>query len=200
MIPQRIRRRGRFFGRRVNLERVPLLPAGAVRWVLLDPRKLAYLFLWLSEQDSSAKDAVRVSQCDDPGPFYGTCRTVFSIRGELHPCSWITVKRHNGRSDTLRAVWMPLPRHGAKELLLMCYGCSTPRRYLYGWEAAGRYTCSAEYSHWMCRRCARLRYSTEGGYLSPGVMLRAYGNLPRPRPWFPHVFTSIDDSRLDQIL
>ena len=30
---------------------------------------------------------------------------------------------------------LPLPRNGAKELLLMCYACGTPRRYLYGWEA-----------------------------------------------------------------
>jgi hypothetical protein len=82
----------------------------------------------------------------------------------------------------------------------MCYGCRTPRRYLYGWEAAGRYTCSAEYSHWMCRQCARLRYSSEGGYLGPGVMLRAFGNLPRPQPWLPYIFTSIDDSRLDDLL
>ena len=53
------------------------------------------------------------------------------------------------------------------------------------------------------------RYSFEGGYLHPtglgrlgrlGVMLRAYGNLPRPESWFPYVFTSIDDPQLDGIL
>ena len=199
-MPQRIRRGGRFFGRRVNLERVPLLPAAAVRWVLLDPRKIPYLFLWQSDHDGMPKDAVRVANCDDPGPFYGTCRTHFSIRRNFHACSWVTIKRFDGRSDIVRAVWLPLPRNGAKELLLMCYGCSTPRRYLYGWEAAGRYTCSAEYSHWMCRRCARLTYSTEGGYPRPGAMLRAYGNLPRPKSWMPFVFTSIDDPRLDRFL
>jgi hypothetical protein len=56
---------------------------------------------------------------------------------------------------------------------------------------------------WRCRSCARLRYSSEGGYLLPtgfgrlGVMLRAYGGLPRPESWLPYVFTSIDDPRLD---
>jgi hypothetical protein len=56
-----------------------------------------------------------------------------------------------------------------------------------------------------------LRYSSEGGYLRPGYgrvgggvgelasMLRALGNLPRPVRWFPYVFTSIDDPRLDEI-
>lgn len=33
-----------------------------------------------------------------------------------------------------------------------------------------------------------------------GVMLRAYGNLPRPEPWLPYVYTSIDDPRLDEIV
>jgi len=46
-----------------------------------------------------------------------------------------------------------------------------------------------------------LRYSSEGGYLRPtglgrlgrlGVMLGAYGNLPRPELWLPYVFTSLD--------
>jgi len=56
---------------------------------------------------------------------------------------------------------------------------------------------------WRCRLCARLRYSSEGGYLRPtglgrmgrlGVMLRAYGNLPRPKSWLPCVFTSPEEA------
>jgi hypothetical protein len=199
-MPQRIRRGGRFFGRRVNLERVPLLPAAAVRWVLLDPRKIPYLFLWIGKQDGRPKDAVRLAACDDPGPFYGSCRTHHSIRGAYHPCSWVTVKRHNGRTDILRGVWLPLPRNGARELMLLCYVCGNPCRYLYGWEASGPYTSSVEASHWMCRGCARLCYSSEGGYLRPGRMLRAFGNLPRPQSFWPFVFSSIDDPRLDEIL
>src|SRR6266480_2201311 len=53
--------------------------------------------------------------------------------------------------------------------------------------------------HWC--PCAGLRYSSEGGYLRPsglgrlgqlGVMLRTFGNLPRPESWLPCVFTSLD--------
>lgn len=52
---------------------------------------------------------------------------------------------------------------------------------------------------WRCRSGARLRYSSEGGYLRPsglgrlgrlGAMIRALGNLPRPVLWLPYVFTS----------
>jgi hypothetical protein len=200
MVRQRNRRGGRFFGRRVNLEYVPLLPAGAVRWVLLDPRDVPYLLVWRSERDGEAKDAVRVARCGDPGPFYGPCRDHFSFRGTFRRCSWVTVKRPDGRCDILRAVWLPLPRNGAEDLLIVCLGCDSPRRYLYGWEASGAYTNSAEASHWFCRSCARLRYASEGGYLRPGRYLRAHGSLPRPQPWFPYLFTSIHDTRLDEIL
>jgi hypothetical protein len=90
--------------------------------------------------------------------------------------------------------------HNHHDFLLVCPGCDTPRRYLYGWEAAGRFTNSADASRWQCRSCAKLRYASEGGYLRPGRYLRAGGNLPRPEPWFPYVFTSIFDPRLDQIV
>jgi hypothetical protein len=46
---------------RVNLEYVPLLPAGAVRWVLPDPRKIPDLLVWRSERDREAKDVIRVA-------------------------------------------------------------------------------------------------------------------------------------------
>lgn len=49
-------------------------------------------------------------------------------------------------------------------------------------------------------RAQGFAYTSEGGYLRPGKYLRAYGNLPRPTPLFPHVFTSIYDPRLDEIL
>ena len=46
---------GRFFGRRVNCEQVPLLPAWAVALVLDDPRKIAYLLVWKSHHDGTVK-------------------------------------------------------------------------------------------------------------------------------------------------
>jgi Protein of unknown function (DUF1275) len=117
-------------------------------------------------------------------------------RGTARRCSWITAKRFDERCDILRAVWLPLPRNRAEDLLLVCLGCDTPRRYLYGWEAAGRYTNSAEVSHWMCRSCARLRYSSEGGALvmrgGPLSRLLRYRcpdlSSPRPESWLPYVF------------
>jgi hypothetical protein len=59
--------------------------------------------------------------------------------------------------------------------------------------------CVARRTDWECRTCAMLRYSSEGGYLRPSglgrlgqlsVMLRAFGNLPRPESWLPYVLTS----------
>jgi hypothetical protein len=165
-----------------------------------DPRKIPYLLVWVSDRDGTAKDAVRLAQCDDPGHFYGPCREVFSLRDTYVRCSWLKVKRSDKQCDVIRAVWLPLPRNGGHDLSLVCLGCETPKRHLYGWEAGRQYTNSAETSHWFCRSCARVRYASEGGYLRPGRFLRAYGNLPRPQPWFPYMFTSIHDPRLDQIL
>jgi hypothetical protein len=31
-----------------------------------------------------------------------------------------------------------------------------------------------------------------GGYLHPGKLFRAFGNLPRPESWLHYMFTSID--------
>jgi hypothetical protein len=48
----------------------------------------------------------------------------------------------------------------------------------------------AQRAEWECRTCAKLRYSSEGGYLRPGMLFRAFGNFPRPELWLPYVFTS----------
>ena len=52
---------GRFFGRRVNCEQVPFLPAWAVAWVLDDPRKIPYLLVWKRPEDCSVREVVRIS-------------------------------------------------------------------------------------------------------------------------------------------
>jgi hypothetical protein len=102
----------------------------------------------------------------------------------------------------LRLVWQMLPRNGGRALLLVCSYCNTPRRHVYGWEwdSISGWSNRVRSVSWRCRSCARLRYSSEGGYLCPGVMFRAFGNLPRPESWLPYVFTSIDDPRLDEIV
>jgi hypothetical protein len=90
-------------------------------------------------------------------------------------------------------------------LFLFCPHCDTPRRHVYGWEwdSVLGWSNSVRSISWRCRSCARLRYSSEGGYLRPsglgrlgqlGVMLRAYGNLPRPESWLPYVFTSPEEA------
>jgi hypothetical protein len=96
-------------------------------------------------------------------------------------------------------------------LFLLCSYCKTPRRHVYGWEwdSFSGWSNRVRSISWRCRSCARLRYSSEGGYLRPtgfgrlgrvGLMLAAYGKLPRPEAWRPYVFTSIDDPSLEGLL
>jgi len=180
------RRGGRFFGRRVNCEYVPQLPAALVRRVLDDPRKIPYLLIWRSSRDGEIKEAVRVMRFTPP---------------PQHPpdSELIEVKRTDGSRVLLRYAWRRLPRGRGRVLLLMCWRCARLRRTLYGWEAAGQYTHSARTSDWQCRRCAGLHYASEGGALvlrSRGSWFRAlemrYGTTrsERPEPWYPAFFTS----------
>ena len=143
---QRDRRGGRFFGRRVNCEQVPLLPAWAVAWVLNDPPKIPYLFVWKRPEDSSAREVVRVS-----------------AYGEL--AGWAEIKRPAGTRNLIRTLLQPLPRNGGKARLLICPYCKIPRRGLYGWELGGHYASSITRSTWRCRKCNLLRYASEGGAL-----------------------------------
>jgi hypothetical protein len=92
-------------------------------------------------------------------------------------------------------VWRILPRNGGRSLFLFCNFCKTPRRFVYGWEwdSASGWSNRVRRISWRCRSCARLRYSSEGGYLNPGRRFRAWGNLPRPQLWLPEVYSSIED-------
>jgi len=144
------------------------------------------------------KEAVRLGRYSDP---HGTHATN----------SHVELKRTDGSSTVLRFVWRALPRNGGRALMLLCSYCNTPRRHVYGWEwdSGSGWSNRVRRISWRCRSCARLRYTSEGGYLRQpglgrlghlGVMLAAYGNLPRPKSWLPYVFTSIDDPRLDEIV
>lgn len=138
---------GRFDGPRVDCEQVPLLPAWAVTWVLDDPRKIPYLFVWKRPEDSSVREAVRVSAYSGPPSQFG----------------WAEVKRSDGTRDRIRTLLRPLPRNGGKARLLVCPYCQIPRRGLHGWELDGFATVVR--STWGCRRCNSLRYAAEGGAL-----------------------------------
>jgi len=182
---ERPRYDGRFFGRRVNCERVPTLPAWAVRRVLDDPRKIPYLLIWLSDRDGLPREALRVTHLGPP-PY-------------LPQGDSIELKRTDGSVSHIRALKRPLPRNGGFDTLLACPICCALKRALYGWEANGPNTNSARSSQWQCLRCARLRFASEGGALlirSRGMLglLFGVGHSPRPDPWYPGVFSSPADA------
>jgi hypothetical protein len=182
---------GRFFGRRVNCESVPALPASTVRRVLDDPRKIPYLLVWRSQQDGTVQDVVRVA-----------AETAWGIANSPLPVDrtgWIEIRRPDGACTFIRTAEHPLPRNGGKVRLLVCPHCQAPRRALYGWMAGGRFTNSAQSSRWQCRGCAGLRFASEGGALK----VRSRSPLFRPlnvifsamrreriQPWLPLVFSS----------
>lgn len=188
----RYRRAGRFFGRRVNCEYVPALPAWIVSRMLDDPRKIPYLLIWRNRRDDTVQEAVRISVDIEPPA--------------LFPPDWaemIEIKRHDGTRNFIRTKLRPLPRHGGKSRYLFCPYCQNPRRALYGWQPGGQYTSSVQTCGWKCRSCAGLRYASEGGALvhrGRGVIARLFelydGPLrsERPEPWYPYVFTSPQDA------
>jgi hypothetical protein len=174
---------GRFFGRRVNCEQVPLLPAWVVAQVLDDPKKIPYLLVWKSRSDETIQEAVHVVPHSEIGV--------------------VEVRRQDGTCDFIRTFSRPL-RNGGRAQFLICPFCQIPRRGLYGWEPGGRFTRSTVSSNWGCRACNKLRYASEGGALG----LRGYGVIvqmmetthgrsrsDRPEPWYPYVFTSPEEAR-----
>jgi len=187
IINPRYRGGGRFFGRRVNCEEVPLLPARTVQLILGDPRKIPYLLVWRSPQDRTVKEAVRIDQERSQLP-------PFDLTG------WVEIKRPDGTRSVFRAIERELPRNGGKLQLLACPSCGHPRRALYGWRPGGPYTTSVERSpRWECRVCAGLRYASEGGALirrSRSALVRlidqrfGFSRSPRPDPWYPAVLSS----------
>jgi hypothetical protein len=112
----------------------------------------------------------------------------------------IEVKRTDGSAVHLRVFKRSLPKSVGNYLLLACPICCSLRRALYGWEPGGEFTSSALKSQWQCRRCARLRYASEGGALvfrSRCAALRPFTTLwpsERPDPWYPLVFPSPADA------
>jgi hypothetical protein len=165
------------FQRRVNCEGVPRLPAAAVRWVLDDPRKTPYLFLW--RRDGRVTEVVRVE----------------ALPGGPQPVrpneEWVSITRPIGQTGCVHALQLirrPLPRNGGEDLLLLCPRplCGKASRYLYAWEVVGRNVVARP---WQCRSCAGLRYQSEGTYVSREW--RGWGGYPRPESWDPYVFSSL---------
>jgi hypothetical protein len=187
-VEQRKQGRGRHqrfigFRARINCESIPVIPACLVRCWLDDPRRISYLLVWKDDRSGEIKEAVRLAWYVDPSD-------------PDAPCNHVELKRTDGTFTVLRIVWQMLPRNGGRALLLNCSYCDTPRRHVYGWEwdSHSGWSNTVRQIAWQCRGCARLRYSSEGGYLRPGPLFRAFGNLPRPASWFPYVFTDPDDA------
>jgi hypothetical protein len=171
---------------RLNCEYMPVIPAWLVRANLDDPRRVPYLLVWKDERhDGQIKEAVRLARYERDD-------------------NYVEIKRTNGDATVLRIVWRMLPRNGGCALLLRCTYCNTPRRHVYGWEwdSVSGWSNRVRSVSWQCRSCARLRYSSEGGalVLRGGPISRLLGlpcpdaRSPRPEPWLPYVFTSIEQA------
>src|SRR5438445_7082622 len=72
---------GRFYGRRVNCEYVPALPARIVQIFLEDRRKIPYLLVWRSPQNGTVREIVsiareisRIDPSDRPMVFFNNDR------------------------------------------------------------------------------------------------------------------------------
>jgi hypothetical protein len=188
----RYRRGGRFFGRRVNCEQVPLLPAGAVARMLDDPRKIPYLLVWRSRSDGKVQEAARIASYNETADF-----------GGLDWTGAVEVKRHDGTRNFIRTVLHSQPGRGRSVRFLICPYCKVPRRALFGWEPGGRFTNSVTRSMWQCRACAMLRYASEGRALvsrGRSVIARLFEqrfgllHSRRPEPWLPYIFSSPKDA------
>jgi hypothetical protein len=169
---------GRFFGRRVNCEQVPFLPAWAVAQVLDDPRESSYVLVW-KRASSAFEESARLSPDEVTGA--------------------VKIEREDGSVDVIRTLLRSLPRNGGSSRFLICHRCEIPRRGLYGWAPGGPFNTSVQRSPWGCRACNKLRYSSEGGALverGRGTIARMFedsfgrSRSARPEPWHPCVFTS----------
>lgn len=146
-----------------------------------------YLLIWKRESDGEVMEAVRLAR---QKPF--ECEEL----NRADPHEYVELKRTNGSTTILQIVWRTLPRNGGRVLLLRCPYCETPRRHVYGWEwdSWSGWSNRVRSIYWRCRSCAQLHYSSEDGYLRPGILFRAFGNLPRPESWLPYMFTSPEEA------
>jgi hypothetical protein len=99
----RFRYSGRFFGRRVNCEQVPLLPARVVAWVLDDSRKIPYLLVWKSRSDGTVQETVSIAPHNE-----------IERQGGLDCAGAVEIKRHKSIGNFIRTLFCPLPQNGGK--------------------------------------------------------------------------------------
>ncbi len=173
---------GRFVGARLNLESVPRLPAIAVRYALDDPLRRPWLFVWRRGDRpingvGEIVEAVVLRRHDRFRQWpRGPSAELWSGPASKQGRSWVEVGTFYRR----------LPRGTGVELLLICFSCQRPKRFLYRWAKSERG--GAQPIHWSCRGCAGLRFASEGqcpdwlGF-----------DFPRQEPWTPYVFSSLKE-------
>src|SRR5581483_6538657 len=156
--------------------------------------------IW-KNRDWETKEAVRIVRCENPGPFYTTGKPwVGLFHAEF---DWVEIKRTDGSSRIVCSIRRRLPRNNAMDSLLICSCCYRPKRFLYAWEAAGRFTSSAESAPWPCRTYVWLRYASEAGALvfrsrsrlSRMIEAICDARAERPQRWYPYVFSSPNDAK-----
>lgn len=171
---------GRYLGFRINCEQVPMLPAWVVRRVWDDPRDIPHLFSWIGRQDGQTKDQVRIYR-NPPG-------------SDPSGRDSVEIMRTHATMLQVFIEWRRQPK-GGRNLLLRCTECYRPCRTLYGLKVGddGRYYVVRQ-ANWECRRCAGLRYSSEGGALLwrasvlTNALMRPCADVRFPRPplWLPN--------------
>ena len=186
MVNQRTGMNGRFFGLRIDCERVPMIPAWIVRWVLDDPVDGQYLLVWKNQWSDGIGESVRIKRVAPPACFPDV--------------EAIEIWRSERSITDVHVFRRPLPRNGGNDVFLECPGCRKFRRALYGWAAGGLTTRSAFKSQWQCRECAGLRYASEGGALvirPRGFLRRMFGveRAKRPEPRVPCTIKFIPRTR-----
>jgi hypothetical protein len=166
---------GRFAGPRANVERVPRLPTFPALWVLEDPRRRPYLVFWTSD-DGEISWELKMASTDIPDA--------------------VLLTLEEGRTQRLTIMRRSMPRGPGTALFYLCPTCRQPRRYLYRLSLS--LTGPVDYFGLQCRRCARLRYRSQGRYKHALLrwtleMLRQAGERFPRWPWDPR---AVSDPRL----
>src|SRR5260370_5892382 len=99
---------GASLGRRVICQKIPLLPARVVAWMLDDTRKIPYLLIWKSRADGTVKEAARIA------PYYEAAG-----RGRPDWTGAFEIKRPDGTRDFIRTLLRTLPRNRRRFRLLI---------------------------------------------------------------------------------
>lgn len=170
-------RKGRFYGPRFNLEKVPRLPTFPARWALEDPGGRPYFVFWTTE-DGALAYSLHMARTD---------------RGTA-----VQVTMPSGASRPIKVLRRPLPSGTGTMILYCCPICEKPRRYLYRLVRTGGGL--ADYFGLHCQACAGLRWASQGRYrnhieraVSSTIGLvygRPVGGLIPRYPWDPRAVSN----------